>query len=135
MSQSILDEKPANGGRDDFCYELSGPKRPYWLDLAWKAKCPDCGQRVELCMKRGGSLIYYAWHSLPGTSGFINPMVYSINVVPCKRSHTIYEGPLPLLDAEGQLTAFTIKKLQDAAKTNKDNVAVCSELVAWLRSV
>ena len=47
----------------------------------------------------------------------------------------VYDGDLPLLNAEQQVIALTIKKLLDAAKTSKDTVAVCTELVKWLRLV
>jgi len=108
-------------------------QRPYWISLAWKVVCPQCDQRVALCMKRKGKKFYYQYHSLKdGGSGFVNPMVYRIQITECPMSHKVYTGQLPLFDGEGQLRNVMVHRLAIARREGLTK-EWATELIKWLR--
>ena len=112
------------------------PKYPYWINTAWKVECPDCHQRVDLCVKRGGRKFYYQYHSLKGTSGAVNPMFYVINIVGCKRSHTPYDDFLPLSESEHDLKGVIIRRLTVAQYEDQSDAVAqfAKKTIEWLRS-
>jgi len=73
--------------------------KTWWLELKQEVVCPKCGQLVHLAIKRGTRTIVYDYHSLPNTSGFINPMFYVARAIGCEMSFK----PFPELNDFSQL--------------------------------
>jgi uncharacterized protein (DUF2225 family) len=64
----------------------------WWLELKQQVTCPKCNQLTHLMIKRGTKTVLYGDHTLPNTSGFINPMFYQIRIVYCDMSRKPFDS-------------------------------------------